>query len=60
MCIHHITATETQDVVSTMRTFAQLSLNRRLYSLLVCLTNSQIHFTKSAVLLDKLHQLLSP
>ena len=59
MCIDHITATEIQDVISTMRTFTQLSLNHRLCSLFGYLTNSEMHFMESAVLLYNLHQLFS-
>lgn len=59
VCIHHITTTEIQDVIRTMRTFTQLSLNHRLCLLLACLTNSEMHFTESAVLQYNLHQLFS-
>lgn len=59
VCIHHITATEIQDVISTTRTFTQLSLNHRLRPHLGCLTNSEILFVESAVLLSNLHQLFS-
>lgn len=57
VCIYHITTTEVQDVISTMRTFTQLSLNHRLCSLLGCLTNFQTLSMESAVLLVNLHQL---